>query len=63
MAKKIISTPRYNLLFVDSVFFRLNDMRFQLNYAFLIVLEDVHLPVCITTSQSLMSINEGSYHD
>ena len=53
-----------SVLFVDSVFFDLSDRTFQWNYAFLIVLEDVHIHVFITTfSQYLLSINEESYPD
>ena len=44
-------------------FFHLGVLTFKWNYAFLIVLEDVHTPVSVTTSQSLLAINENSYPD
>ena len=44
-------------------FFHLGVITFKWNYAFLIVLEDVHTPVSVTTSQSLLAINENSYPD
>ena len=51
-----------NLFFDDSTFVHLGDITFQWNYAFLIVLEDVHIPLSMTTFfQNLLSINEDSY--
>ena len=45
-------------------FFNLGDITFQWNYAFLIVLEDVHIPVFMATFfQNLLSIIEDSYPD
>ena len=53
-----------NLFFDDSTFVHLGDITFQWNYAFLIVLEDVHIPLSMTTFfQNLLSINEDSYPD
>ena len=53
-----------NLFIDDSVFVNLGDITFQWNYAFLIVLEDVDIPLSMTTFfQNLLSINEGSYPD
>ena len=51
-----------NLFFDDSTFVHLGDITFQSNYAFLIVSEDVHIPLSMTTFfQNLLSINEDSY--
>ena len=45
-------------------FFHLGDITFEWNYAFLIVLEDVHIPVSMATFfQDLLSIIEDSYPD
>ena len=53
-----------NLFIDDSTFVNLGDITFQWNYAFLIVLEDVDIPLSMTTFfQNLLSINEGSYPD
>ena len=53
-----------NVFFIDSVFFHLGDITFQWYYAPLIVLEDFHIPVSISTFfQYLLSIYQDSYPD
>ena len=46
------------------LFFLLGDITFQQNYAFLIVLEDLHIPVFMTSFfQYLPSINKDNHRD
>ena len=53
-----------NLFFDYSTFVHLGDIIFQWNYAFLIVFEDVDIPLSMTTFfQNLQSIKEDSYPD
>ena len=52
------------LIVLYSIFFYLGYRTIQWNYAFLIVLEDVHIPVSMATFfQDLLSIIEDSYPD